>query len=106
MRLQEEGKLRELKERWWVEKNEGAGDCGSDTGGGGDAPELGMDNVGGVFLVLGAGVIVSIIVGIIDFMWNIRQIAIDEKVECTQIQFLSSEFPIEFIAFEFTDNAM
>lgn len=80
MRLQEEGKLRELKERWWVEKNEGAGDCGGDTGGGGDAPELGMDNVGGVFLVLGAGLIVSILVGIIDFLWNIRQIAIDEKV--------------------------
>lgn len=80
LRLQEEGKLRELKERWWVEKNEGAGDCGGDTGGGGDAPELGMDNVGGVFLVLGAGLIVSILVGIIDFLWNIRQIAIDEKV--------------------------
>lgn len=40
-----------------------------------------MDNVGGVFLVLGAGLLVSIIVGIIDFFWNLRQISIDEKVK-------------------------
>lgn len=39
-----------------------------------------MDNVGGVFLVVGVGLVFAIIVGIIDFLWNIRQIAIDEKV--------------------------
>lgn len=48
--------------------------------GGGDTPELGMDNVGGVFLVLGAGLCVAVIVCIIDFLWNIRQISIDETV--------------------------
>lgn len=78
--MQEDGTLHQLKEKWWVEKNPGAGQCGDEGGGGGDTPELGMDNVGGVFLVLGAGLIVSIIVGIIDFVWNIRQIAIDESV--------------------------
>lgn len=60
--------------------NEGAGECDAAGGGGGDTLELGMDNVGGVFLVLGAGLVISIIVGIIDFLWNIRQISIDEKV--------------------------
>lgn len=78
--MQEEGKLHQLKEKWWIEKNPSAGDCDADSGEGSDTPELGMDNVGGVFLVLGAGLIVAIIVGIIDFMWNIRQIAIDETV--------------------------
>lgn len=57
-----------------------------EAGGGGDTPELGMDNVGGVFLVLGAGLLVAITVGIIDFMWNIRQISIDETVRKKNIK--------------------
>lgn len=84
MKLQENGILHQLKEKWWVENNPGAGECGDDSGGGGDTPELGLDNVGGVFLVLGAGLVVAVIVCIIDFIWNIRQIAIDEKVSYFQ----------------------
>lgn len=76
--------MHQLKEKWWVENNPGAGECGDASEGGGDTPELGLDNVGGVFLVLGAGLVVSVIVCIIDFMWNIRQIAIDEKVRYFQ----------------------
>lgn len=79
--MQEEGKLYDLKQKWWVEKNPGAGECTDEGDGGGDTPELGMDNVGGVFLVLGAGLLVAVFVGIIDFLWNIRQIAIDERVK-------------------------
>lgn len=80
LKLQEDGTLSKLKTRWWVEKNGGEGKCKTDTGGGGDTPELGLDNVGGVFLVLGAGLFVATIVGILDFLWNIRAIAIEEKV--------------------------
>lgn len=79
LKLQEEGKLAELKTRWWIDRNPAIVEC-TDDGGGGDELELGMGNVGGVFLVLGAGVIAGIIVGIIDFLWNIRQISIDESV--------------------------
>lgn len=79
LKLQEEGKLRELKDRWWIEKNGGELVCNDDEGGG-DTPELGMDNVGGVFIVVGIGLFIAFIIGIIDFLWNIRQIAIDEKV--------------------------
>lgn len=80
--MQEDGKLYRLKTKWWVEENSGPGEgsCDSDDTGGGDTPELGLDNVGGVFLVLGGGLFVAIIVGILDFLWNIRKIAIDEKV--------------------------
>lgn len=80
--MQEEGKLLRLKTKWWVEKNTGAGEGNCDSGGagGGDTPELGLDNVGGVFLVLGAGLLVGISVGILDFLWNIRSVAIEEKV--------------------------
>lgn len=80
LKLQEEGKLAELKNRWWVDKNPGAGECDDGGGAQSDTPELGLDNVGGVFLVLGGGVLLGIFVGIIDFIWNIRQIAIDESV--------------------------
>lgn len=80
LKLQEDGTLHQLKEKWWVENNPGAGKCNKGTAGGGDTPELGMDNVGGVFLVLGAGLSVAVIVCIIDFLWNIRQISIDETV--------------------------
>lgn len=97
--MQEEGKLLRLKTKWWVEKNTGAGEgnCDSGDAGGGDTPELGLDNVGGVFLVLGAGLLVGISVGILDFLWNIRRIAIDEKVasklfmsECFKVYLMKS----------------
>lgn len=82
LKMQEEGKLHRLKTKWWVEKNTaaGPGNCDSESSAGGDTPELGLDNVGGVFLVLAAGLLVAIIVGILDFLWNIRSIAIEEKV--------------------------
>lgn len=41
--MQEDGKLHALKDKWWIEKNEGAGECGGETAGGGDTPELGME---------------------------------------------------------------
>lgn len=102
--MQEDGKLHQLKEKWWVEMNPGAGQCDAEASGGGDTPELGMDNVGGVFLVLGSGLIVAIIVGIIDFFWNIRQIAIDETVSiisAPRIMFVMNSFPFYLIIFIF-----
>lgn len=80
LHLQEDGKLRELKDRWWIDNNGGELHC-NDEKGGGDTPELGMDNVGGVFIVVGIGLFIAFIIGIVDFLWNIRQIAIDEKVK-------------------------
>lgn len=83
--MQEEGKLLRLKTKWWEDNNtpKDGSSCDSGDAGGGDTPELGLDNVGGVFLVLGAGLLVGSCVGIIDFFWNIRRIAIDEKVSYT-----------------------
>lgn len=75
LKLQEDGKLRDLKDRWWIDNNGGELQC-NDEEGGGDTPELGMDNVGGVFIVVGIGLFIAFIIGI-----YIRQIAIDEKVK-------------------------
>lgn len=39
-----------------------------------------MDNVGGVFLVLAAGLSVAIFIGVLEFLWNVRKVSIDSKV--------------------------
>lgn len=44
------------------------------------AAELGIDNVGGVFVVLGFGCFFAFFIGIAEFLWNVRQVAVEEKV--------------------------
>lgn len=48
----------------------------------GDQPsnELGMSNVGGVFVVLIAGSAFAFFVAILEFLWNVRKVAVEEKV--------------------------
>ncbi|CRL04875.1 CLUMA_CG017927, isoform A [Clunio marinus] len=77
LKLQEEGKLSTLKEKWWK-----GGKCRdeSSSGGGDDAAELGIANVGGVFLVLGFGCLSALIVAIIEFLWNVKKVAVEEKL--------------------------
>jgi glutamate receptor, ionotropic, invertebrate len=45
-----------------------------------DENELGIANVGGVFLVLGFGVFSAYIISIFEFLWNIKTVAVEEKV--------------------------
>lgn len=45
-----------------------------------DTPELGLDNVGGVFLVLCVGIILSLFLGTLEFLWAVRQTSIEFKV--------------------------
>lgn len=77
--MQEEGKLQRLKMKWWKDDKEGGG-CSDDSAGSGDTPELGMDNVGGVFLVLLCGIAFGWLVAVVQFLWNVRKVAIDSKV--------------------------
>lgn len=37
-------------------------------------------NVGGVFLVLGVGCLFALIIAIIEFLWNVKKVAVEEKV--------------------------
>lgn len=37
-------------------------------------------NVGGVFLVLGFGCLFALIVALIEFLWNVKKVAVEEKV--------------------------
>ena len=70
-----------MKEHWW-KKVDGGGECDANNGGSGgaDADALKMSNVGGVFLVLMCGCGVSFVIALCEFVWNVRKVAVEEKV--------------------------
>lgn len=86
MKLGEKGVLASLKKQWWQAKD--GKKCKKDETESVNAGELGMANVGGVFLVLIVGCGASLIVAIVEFLWNIRDVAVKEKVRFPLIQSL------------------
>ncbi|XP_063982434.1 glutamate receptor ionotropic, kainate 1 isoform X2 [Diachasmimorpha longicaudata] len=87
LKLQEEGKLHILKTRWWKEKR-GGGKCREDNQkGGSTANELGLANVGGVFVVLMGGMGIACVIAVCEFVWKSRKVAVEER--CTVSIFLS-----------------
>lgn len=78
LKLQEDGKLHILKERWWS----GKGKCGpkETQKASGSASELGLANVGGVFVVLAAGSVIAIIICLAEFIWKMKNIPRNERV--------------------------
>ncbi|RZF32680.1 hypothetical protein LSTR_LSTR004108 [Laodelphax striatellus] len=79
LKLQEEGKLHILKTRWWKEKR-GGGSCRDDTAKSSSAAnELGLANVGGVFVVLMGGMGVACVIAVCEFVWKSRKVAVEER---------------------------
>ncbi|KAM0731072.1 Glutamate receptor ionotropic, kainate 2 [Formica fusca] len=79
LKLGEKGKLQELKRLWWKEKD--GGTCTKDVADkSASTSELGLANVGGVFLVLMCGCVFALIIAIFEFLWNIREVAVREKI--------------------------
>ncbi|KAL9695956.1 hypothetical protein quinque_015241 [Culex quinquefasciatus] len=79
LKLQEEGKLHILKTRWWKEKR-GGGSCRDDTSkSSSTANELGLANVGGVFVVLMGGMGVACVIAVCEFVWKSRKVAVEER---------------------------
>ena len=79
LRLQEDGILHMLKSKWWS----GSGKCGvgkETQKVQGSASELGLANVGGVFVVLAAGSCIAIIICIGEFIWKMKNIPRNERV--------------------------
>ncbi|XP_022248257.1 glutamate receptor ionotropic, kainate 2-like isoform X2 [Limulus polyphemus] len=77
LKLQEGGILQMLKQRWW--KNEEKYCVMEETSHSVSASELGLDNVGGVFLVLSTGLCVACLIVILEFTWKLRTIPIEER---------------------------
>ncbi|XP_055949949.1 glutamate receptor ionotropic, kainate 2-like [Argiope bruennichi] len=79
LKLQESGALHILKERWWKQRL-GGGKCSKDeTSTAGSASALSLANVGGVFVVLGAGLVAACIVAIVEFVWKSRKVDSEER---------------------------
>ncbi|XP_076832118.1 glutamate receptor ionotropic, kainate 1 [Brachyhypopomus gauderio] len=66
LQLQEEGKLHMMKEKWW----RGNGCPEEDSK---EASALGVENIGGIFIVLVAGLVLSVFVAIGEFVYKSRR---------------------------------
>ncbi|NXF66012.1 GRIK1 protein, partial [Ciccaba nigrolineata] len=73
LQLQEEGKLHMMKEKWW----RGNG-CPEEDGK--EASALGVENIGGIFIVLAAGLVLSVFVAIGEFIYKSRKNSDIEQV--------------------------
>ncbi|KAA0192673.1 hypothetical protein HAZT_HAZT003695 [Hyalella azteca] len=98
LRLQELGRLHDLKQRWWKERKEG-GKCKVDESKAGNkANELGLSSVGGVFAVLVGGMMIAFCVAIGEFIWKSRKVAIAKHVSLVLENFerLQNFIPFKF----------
>lgn len=79
--MKERGLLHTFKTNWWLNWLEKEGDeiCERTSEGDGDQ-SMGIGNVGGVFVVLAGGCFIAIILAIMEFLWNVRHIAVHEMV--------------------------
>ncbi|XP_031709391.1 glutamate receptor ionotropic, kainate 5 isoform X2 [Anarrhichthys ocellatus] len=77
LQLQENNRLEILKRRWWE-----GGQCPKE----GDhrVKGLGMENIGGIFVVLICGLIIAVFVAIMEFVWSTRRSAEADEVSVCQ----------------------
>ncbi|XP_018339843.1 PREDICTED: glutamate receptor ionotropic, kainate 2-like isoform X1 [Trachymyrmex septentrionalis] len=99
LKLGETGTLAEIRKKWWEER--GGGLCKKDeTEKSENTSELGLANVGGVFFVLMCGLCGSFFIAICEFLWNIRKVAVTEKI--TPWEALIAELKFVVNVFEVT----
>ncbi|CAG2112247.1 unnamed protein product [Medioppia subpectinata] len=77
LHLQEKGVIRVLYDRWW--KRPGITCSRDDKSKEGKANALGVDNIGGVFVVLLGGLAVAILTAIIEFCVNSKKNAVNQR---------------------------
>uniref|UniRef100_A0A3B3C8Y2 Glutamate receptor n=1 Tax=Oryzias melastigma TaxID=30732 RepID=A0A3B3C8Y2_ORYME len=77
LQLQENNRLEILKRRWW----EGS-QCPKEEDH--RAKGLGMENIGGIFVVLICGLIIAVFVAIMEFVWSTRRSAETDEVSVCQ----------------------
>ncbi|KAM9724176.1 glutamate receptor ionotropic, kainate 5 isoform 3-T3 [Menidia menidia] len=73
LQLQENNRLEILKRRWWE-----GGQCPREEDH--RAKGLGMENIGGIFVVLICGLIIAVFVAIMEFVWSTRRSAETDEV--------------------------
>uniref|UniRef100_G1NLC9 Uncharacterized protein n=1 Tax=Meleagris gallopavo TaxID=9103 RepID=G1NLC9_MELGA len=81
LQLQEEGKLHMMKEKWW--RGNGCPEEESK-----EASALGVQNIGGIFIVLAAGLVLSVFVAVGEFLYKSKKNAQLEKVNTVLSYFI------------------
>ncbi|MGH0164537.1 UNVERIFIED_CONTAM: hypothetical protein FKN15_060058 [Acipenser sinensis] len=74
LQLQEDGKLHMIKDKWW----RGNGCPDEETK---ETSALGIQNIGGIFIVLAAGLVLSVFVAIGEFVYKLRKTAKREQLQ-------------------------
>lgn len=98
LKMQEMGILHTLKDRWWKQKH-GGGQCTKDKlSDDAAATEMGLDNVGGVFVVLAVGVLLALLIAICEFLWNVRKVAVVQKLTPTEALIQELKFAVDIWA--------
>ncbi|XP_014032851.1 glutamate receptor ionotropic, kainate 5 isoform X3 [Salmo salar] len=77
LQLAENNRLEILKRRWWE-----GGQCPKEEDH--RAKGLGMENIGGIFVVLICGLIVAVFVAVMEFVWSTRRSAETDEVSVCQ----------------------
>uniref|UniRef100_A0A670JSX1 Glutamate receptor n=1 Tax=Podarcis muralis TaxID=64176 RepID=A0A670JSX1_PODMU len=72
LQLQEEAKLHALKDKWWRSNG-----CPEEENK--EASALGIQNIGGLFIVLAAGLVLSVFVATLEFIYKLRKTAEREQ---------------------------
>ncbi|KPP65749.1 glutamate receptor ionotropic, kainate 5-like [Scleropages formosus] len=91
LQLQENNRLEILKRRWWE-----GGQCPKEEDH--RAKGLGMENIGGIFVVLICGLIIAVFVAIMEFVWSTRRSAETEEVSVCQEMLTEFRNAISFTA--------
>uniref|UniRef100_A0A8C4TQT5 Glutamate receptor n=1 Tax=Erpetoichthys calabaricus TaxID=27687 RepID=A0A8C4TQT5_ERPCA len=77
LQLQENNRLEILKRKWWE-----GGKCPKEEDH--RAKGLGMENIGGIFVVLICGLIIAVFVAIMEFVWSTRRTAESDEISVCQ----------------------
>uniref|UniRef100_A0A0A1XG63 Glutamate receptor, ionotropic kainate 1 n=1 Tax=Zeugodacus cucurbitae TaxID=28588 RepID=A0A0A1XG63_ZEUCU len=94
LKLSEKGELYKIKNKWFTTNET---DCNAEKAA--NANEDGtytMESVGGLFIVLLAGILVSIIIGIFEFLWNVEQITVHDNVPAMVVLKAELKFFLRF----------
>lgn len=87
--LKEDRTVQHIKEKWWITKNVPIIDgvptnCTVEKE---KSDELDIAHVLGVFLILLLGIGLAILIGILEFLWNVRKVSISQKVNSNRTNF-------------------
>ncbi|KAH8403004.1 hypothetical protein KR222_003098, partial [Zaprionus bogoriensis] len=77
LRLSEKGELYKIRNNWF-NTNETSCDY---SGTGNKSDQFDMSSVGGLFIVLVAGLSVAFVIGVVEFIWHVHSIALRERVK-------------------------